>query len=87
MKFFILGILFVSVFSPILDSLTGLTVQAIQFLTANIAVKAYGLKKQIEDLEEKNEEETEKHYGFYSLPDPQPFSEDDQEEEDKADDE
>ena len=86
MKFFILGILFVSVFSPILDSLTGLAVQAIQFLTAKIAVKAYALKKKIEDLEEnKSEEEAEKHYGFYSLPDPQILVE--QEDQDESDDE
>lgn len=72
MKNFIMGILFISICSPILDSLVNLVVQAIQLLRAKLILSICKINKQIEEQGgEIGEKEQTKHYGFYQLPEPQ----------------
>ena len=85
MMYFILGILFISVFSPILDSLVNYVVQAIQVYSIKNTLKIYKFKQEItkiaEKLKEEDEQTEEKHYGFYSLPEPSSLTIEEQEEE------
>ena len=72
MKNFIMGILFISICSPILDSLVNLVVQAIQLLRAKLILSICKINKQIEEQGgEIGEKQQTKHYGFYQLPEPQ----------------
>ena len=67
-----MGILFISICSPILDSLVNLVVQAIQLLRAKLILSICKINKQIEEQGgEIGEKEQTKHYGFYQLPEPQ----------------
>ena len=70
MKNFIIGILFISICSPIIDSLVNLVVQAIQYLKAKLILKICKINKQIEEQGGETGE-PKKHYGFYQLPEPQ----------------
>lgn len=82
MKYFILGILFTIIVTPILESLTAVVIQYLEHIQTCIAVQTYKAKKDIEG-EEGSEEQEEKHYGFYSCPEPQPLTvvQDEEEEE------
>lgn len=71
MKYFILGILFTIIVTPILESLTAVVIQYLEHIQTCIAVQTYKAKKDIG--EENSEEQEEKHYGFYSCPEPQPL--------------
>lgn len=81
MKYFILGILFTIIVTPILESLTAVVIQYLEHIQTCIAVQTYKAKKDIG--EEGSEEQEEKHYGFYSCPEPQPLTvvQDEEEEE------
>ena len=81
MKYFILGILFTIIVTPILESLTAVVIQYLEHIQTCIAVQTYKAKKDIG--EESSEEQEEKHYGFYSCPEPQPLTvaQDEEEEE------
>ena len=81
MKNFIMGILFISICSPILDSLVNLVVQAIQLLRAKLILSICKINKQIEEQGgEVEEKEQTKHYGFYQLPEPQQLVSEEEEE-------
>lgn len=73
MKYFILGILFITVILPILESLISIIVQALQLVQTKIAVATYKIKLELQQ-EEGQEQEGNKHYGFYSCPQPQSLS-------------
>ena len=71
MKYFIIGMLFVTIIFPILDGLVNLVVQAIQLFRAKIVLKICKLNKQIEKQGGQVQQQQAKHYGFYQLPEPQ----------------
>ena len=77
-----MGILFISICSPILDSLVNLVVQAIQLLRAKLILSICKINKQIEEQggEIGEEKEQTKHYGFYQLPEPQQLVSEEEEE-------
>ena len=80
MKYFIIGMLFVTIIFPILDGLVNLVVQAIQLL------KICKINKQIEKYGGEVQQQQEKHYGFYQLPEPQKLMSEEEEEEEFDDD-
>ena len=71
MKYFIIGMLFTTVVFPILDGLVNLVAQAIQLFKAKIVVEICKINKQIEKYGGEEQQQQEKHYGFYQLPEPQ----------------
>lgn len=71
MKYFIIGMLFVTIIFPILDGLVNLVVQAIQLIKAKIVLKICKINKQIEEQGGQVQQQQTKHYGFYQLPEPQ----------------
>ncbi len=71
MKYFIIGMLFTTVVFPILDGLVNLVAQAIQLFKAKIVLEICKINKQIKEYEGEEQQQQEKHYGFYQLPEPQ----------------
>lgn len=63
--------LFTTVVFPILDGLVNLVVQAIQLFKAKIVLEICKINKQIEKQGGETQQQQEKHYGFYQLPEPQ----------------
>ena len=52
MKNFFKGIIFISLFLPIVDGIVSLYNQIVEFLCLKIAAKSYAIKKSIEDEEQ-----------------------------------
>ena len=64
MKMFFLGIIFISLFMPILDGIISLFNQFVEFLCLKIAQKTYAIKKM---LEAENQEVCTQSIGFHVL--------------------
>ena len=77
MKNFILGMLFIIVLYPIFESLAQLCVQTFELLKAKQAFQIYKINKEMGELNDN--QQSNKRYGFYSLPEPVCLKEQDQE--------
>ena len=65
MKNFFKGIIFISLFLPIVDGIVSLYNQIVEFLCLKIAAKSYAIKKSIED--EEQEQIDSQAIGFHVL--------------------
>ena len=83
MEYFILGILFIFIVLPFLQGVSAIIAQEAEYIQTVIAAKTYKIKKQLGDEQQEEQQEPDKHYGFYSCPQPQPVKSQDENQDDE----
>lgn len=71
LKFFLFGLIMGMYFMPILEAATGCICQCFELITAHAGAKVLSLNKKFQ--KEKDDEESDKHYGFIQTPYPDPI--------------